>query len=108
MGTAMTGLARRVLLGLAVAVLASLVLPATVAVAQEGSQYPPTSSSSPVEVKAASVEDPGDPGDPAVAGLAVTGSSDSISMVWVAVGLVVFGGALVFVARQRRSAANRT
>jgi LPXTG-motif cell wall-anchored protein len=105
MGTAMTGLARRVLLGLAVAVLASLVLPATVAVAQEGSQYPPTPS---VDVEAASVEDPGDPGDPAVAGLAVTGSSDSISMVWVAVGLVVFGGALVFVARQRRSAANRT
>jgi hypothetical protein len=99
----MAGLTRKLLVLTGVAI-AMLLLPAAVAVAQE--QYPPVPPSvdaNTVSVggKTASVDDP-------AKALAFTGSSDTMPTVWVAAGLVVFGGALVFVARQRRTASNRS
>jgi hypothetical protein len=97
----MAGFTRRTFVVLGLALLVLLVAPATVAMAQE--QYPPNPSVAPATaVKAGGID------DPAAKSLAFTGSSDSIPMVWIAAGLVVFGGALVFVARQRRSAPTRS
>ena len=101
----MGGLTRKVLVLAGVALIAMLLLPAAAAVAQE--QYPPS-----VEVAGASATRTAGTAthhDPTNAkALAFTGSSDTIPTIWVAVGLVVFGGALVFVARQRRTASNRS
>jgi hypothetical protein len=81
--------------------LLALIVPATAALAAEGEQYPLVQPTSVVKTHQAAGYDPGQ-------SLAFTGSSDTIPMVWIAAGLFVFGGALVFVARQRRSASNRT
>jgi hypothetical protein len=82
--------------------LALLVAPTVAAVAQE--DYPP--SVSPASVTKSGQSAGYDPGN--TKSLAFTGSSDTIPVVWIAAGLVVFGGALVFVARQRRSASTPT
>jgi hypothetical protein len=101
----MAGFTRRTFVVLGVVLLTLLLAPTVAAVAQEA-QYPPSSSVAPASVvKAGGVGDPGDPADPGA--LAFTGSSDTVPMVWIAAGLVVFGGALVFVARQRHRASNR-
>lgn len=98
----MGGITRRFLMVFGVAMLALLLTPAAVAVAQS-EQYPPSPSVEPASaVRAGGID------DPAKSSLAFTGSSDTVPMIWIAAGLVVFGGALVFVARQRRSASNRT
>lgn len=94
----MAGLTRRALVVLGIAFAALLLAPTVAAVAQE--QYPPEVSPASV-VRSGGVDDPGH-------SLAFTGSSDTIPVVWVAAGLVIFGGALIFVARQRRSASSRT
>ncbi len=101
----MGGLTRKVLVLAGMALIAMVLLPTAVAVAQD--QYPPVPPS--VEAgnvsvggKTATADDPG----VEVKALAFTGSSDAVPTVWVAVGLVVFGGALVCVARQRRTASN--
>ncbi len=95
----MAGFTRRLFVVLGVAVVALLLVPAVAAVAQQ-EEYPP--SVSPADAsKTAAVHDP-------AKSLAFTGSSDAVPMIWIAAGFVVFGGALVFVARQRRSASIRT
>ena len=98
----MAGVTRRWLVVFGMAMLVLLLTPAAVAVAQT-EQYPPSPSVEPASaVRARGVE------DPAKASLAFTGSSDTVPIFWIAAGLVVFGGALVFVARQRRGASNQT
>ncbi len=101
-GMAMAGFTRRAFVVLGIALLALLVAPTVAAVAADAEQYPPS-----VSPATATKSGQGSEYDPGHA-LAFTGSSDTIPMVWIAAGLVVFGGALVFVARQRRSAPTRT
>lgn len=99
----MAGVTRRWLAVFGMAMLVLLLTPAAVAVAQS-EQYPPSPSVEPASaVRARGVDDPA-----AKSALAFTGSSDTVPIFWIAAGLVVFGGALVFVARQRRGASNQT
>jgi hypothetical protein len=100
----MAGFTRRAFVVLGIALLALLVAPTVAAVAAEAEQYPP--SVSPASVTKSDQSAGYDPGH--AKSLAFTGSSNAIPMVWIAAGLVVFGGALVFVASQRRSASTRT
>lgn len=102
-GTSMGGFSRR-FAALAVVLLTLLLVPAISAIAQEdsGAQYPPDPTTVPVSTDPANVSRPAVRVAGSTQSLAFTGSSDTLQTVLVAGGLVIFGGALVFVASRRR------